>query len=158
MTPDSPPAKPIDDRQNEISAPTASQVMWDKQNVKIINPAGNIPADKEKKRKFFEEMIKAASETMVGHVMDGSERRCPIASSDSEDDVKITGTEEISSYVFNPLTFQQRRVICERTSLEMRKEQLNHTNVGEKMLARPPSVRSVKSDGNCFFQSNDLSA
>ena len=135
-----------------MSAPTASQVMWDKQNVKIINPAGNIPADKEKKRKFFDEMIKAASETKVGHIMGGSEKRCAIASSDSEDDVKITGTEEKSSYVFNPLTLQQWRVICECTSLEMRKEQLNHTNAGEKMLARPPRVRSVKGDGNCFFR------
>ena len=98
---------------NEMSAPTASQVMWNKQNVKIINPVGNIPADKEKKRKFFDEMIKAASKTKVGHVMAGSENRCAIASSDSEDDVKITGTEEKSSYVFNPLTLQQWRVICE---------------------------------------------
>ena len=78
----------------------------------------------------------------------------PIALSDSEDDVKITGVEEKSSNVFNPLTLQQRRVICERTSLEMPKEQLNHANVGEKMLARPPKVRTVKGDGNCFFQSN----
>ena len=61
VTTDSPPAKPIGDRQNEMSAPTVSQVMWDKQNVKIIDPAGNIPADKEKKRKFYDEMIKAAS-------------------------------------------------------------------------------------------------
>ena len=60
--------------------------------------------------------------------------------------------EEKSSYVFNPLTLQQRRVICEQTSLEMRKEQLSHANVGEKMLARPPKVRTVKGDGNCFFR------
>ena len=157
VTTDSPPAKPISDRQNEMSAPTASQVMWDKQNVKIINPAINIPADKEKKRKFFNEMIKAASETKVGHVTGGSEKRCAIASSDSEDDVKITGVEEKSSYVFNPLTLQQRRVICERTSLEMRKEQLNHTNAGEKMLARPSRVRTVKGDGNCFFRAMAIS-
>ena len=118
----------------------------------MINAAGNIPADKEKKMKFFDEMIKAASETKVGQITGGCEKRCPIASSDSEDDVKITGVEEKSSYVFNPLTLQQRRVICERTSLEMRKEQLGHANVGEKMLARPPKVRTVKGDGNCFFR------
>ena len=152
VTTDSPPAKPIGDRRNEMSALTVSQVMWDKQNVKIINPVGNIPADKEKKRKFFDEMIKAASETKVGHVTGGSKKRCTIASSDSEDDVKITGMEEKSSYVFNPLTLQQRRVICERTSLEMRKEQLNHINAEEKMLARLPRVRTVKGDGNCFFR------
>ena len=150
--PDSPPAKPIGNRQNDISAPPALQVKWEKQNVKIINPAGNIPADKEKKRKFFDEMIKGASETKVGHVTGGSEKRDTIASSDSEDDVKITGVEEKSSYVFNTLTLQQRRVICECTSLEMCKEQLNYTNIGEKMLARPPKVRSVKGDGNCFFR------
>ena len=57
MTPDSPPAKPIGDRWNDISTPPALQVKWDKQSVKMINPAGNIPADKEKKRKFFDEMI-----------------------------------------------------------------------------------------------------
>ena len=90
----------------------------------------------------------------VGQIAGGCEKRGPIASSDSEDDVKITGVEEKSSYVFNPLTFQQHRVICERTSLEMHKEQLNHANVGEKMLVRPPKVRTVKGDGNCFFQSN----
>ena len=56
----------------------------------MINPAGNIPADKEKKRKFFDDMIKAASETKVGQVTGGCENRGPIASSDSEDDVKIT--------------------------------------------------------------------
>ena len=150
--PDSPPAKPIGDRHNDISAPPASQVQWYQQNVKMINPAGKIPADKEKKMKFFDEMTKAASETKVGQITGGCEKRGPIASSDSEDDVKITGVEEKSSYVFNPLTLQQRRVICERTSLEMRKEQLNHANVGEKMLARPPKVRTVKGDGNCFFR------
>ena len=53
-TPDSPHAKPIGNRQNDISAPPASQVQWDQQNVKMINPAGNIPADKEKKMKFFD--------------------------------------------------------------------------------------------------------
>ena len=157
VTPDSPPAKPIGDRQNDILAPPVSQAKWDKQNVKIINPAGNIPANKEKKRKFFDEMIKEASETNVGHVTGGSEKRGPIASSDSEDDVKITGMEEKSSYVFNPLTLQQQTVICERTSLEMYKKQLNHTNVGERMLARPPKVRSVKGDGNCFFRAMVIS-
>ena len=58
------------------------QVKWDQQNVKMINPAGNIPADKEKKRKFFDEMIKAASETKMGQVTGGCEKRGPIASSD----------------------------------------------------------------------------
>ena len=52
-TPDSPPAKPIGDRRSNISTPAASQVKWDQQNVKMINPAGNIPADKEKKRGNF---------------------------------------------------------------------------------------------------------
>ena len=88
-------------------------------------------------------MIKAASETKAGQVTGGCEKRGPIASSDSEDDVK-TGVEEKSSYVFNPLTPQQRRVICEQTSLEMLKEQLNHTNVGEKMLANPPKSKNCK--------------
>ena len=150
--PDSPPAKPIGDRQNDIRTPPASQVKWDQENVEMINPAGNIPADKEKKMKFFDGMIKAASETKVGQITSGCEKRCPVASSDSEDDMKITGVEEKSSYVFNPLTLQQRRVICERTSLEMCKEQLSHANVGEKMLARLPKVRTVKGDGNCFFR------
>ena len=102
-------------------------------------------------------MIKAASKTKVGQVTGESEKRGPIASSDSEDDVKITGMEEKSSYVFNPLTLQQWRVICEQTSLEMCKEQLNHANIGEKMLARPPKVRSVKGDGNCFFRAMAIS-
>ena len=57
VTPNSPPAKPIGNRRSDFSAPPASQVKWDQQNVKMINPAGNIPADKEKKRKFFDEMI-----------------------------------------------------------------------------------------------------
>ena len=51
--------------------------------------------------KFLDEMIKAASETKVGQITSGCEKRCPIASSDSEDDVKITGVEEKSSYVFS---------------------------------------------------------
>ena len=68
----------------------------------MINPAGNIPADKEKKRKFFDEMIKAASKTKMGQVTGGCEKRGPIPSSDSEDDVKNTAVEEKSSYVFNP--------------------------------------------------------
>ena len=41
--------------------------------------------------------------------------------SDSDDDVKITGVQELSNYVFNPLTIQQRRIICERISLQMQK-------------------------------------
>ena len=59
----------------------------------MINPTENILADKEKKRKFFDEIIKAASKTKVGQVTGGCEEG-PIASSDSEDDVKITGVEE----------------------------------------------------------------
>ena len=55
--PDSPPAKPIGDRGKDFLAPPAWEVKWDKQNVKIINPTANIPADKEKKRKFFDDMI-----------------------------------------------------------------------------------------------------
>ena len=65
----------------------------------MINPAGNIPADKEKKRKFFDEMIKAASERKVGQVTGGCEKSGPIASKDSEDDVKMTGVEEKSRCV-----------------------------------------------------------
>ena len=84
--------------------------------------------------------------------MGGSEKRDTIPSSDSDDDVKITGVKEKSSYVFNPLTLQQWRVICECTSLEMCKEQLNHTNIGKKVLTSPPKVRTVKGDGNCFFR------
>ena len=59
--PASPPAKPIGNRRNDISAPPALQVQWDQQNVKMINPAGKIPADKEKKMKFFDEMTKEFS-------------------------------------------------------------------------------------------------
>ena len=78
-TPNSPPAKLIGDRRNHIPTPPASQVKWDQENVKMINPAGNIPADKEKKMKFFDEMIKAASETKVGQITGGCEKRCHIA-------------------------------------------------------------------------------
>ena len=53
------------------------QVKWDQQNVKMINPAGNIPADKEIKRKFFDEMIKAVSETKVGQITGGCEKEMP---------------------------------------------------------------------------------
>ena len=60
VNPDSPPAKPIGDRRNDISAPPASQVQWYQQNVKMINPAGKIPADKEKKMKFLNEMTKGS--------------------------------------------------------------------------------------------------
>ena len=52
-TPDSPPAKPIGDRQSDISAPPALQVKWDQQNVKMINPAGNIPVTRRKRKIFL---------------------------------------------------------------------------------------------------------
>ena len=147
----SPPAKPIGDKRN-ISAPLPpSQIRWNEQNVKMINPSGNIPSDKEKKTKFFNEMIRvAADENIVRDNSDGCSDHTQ--QSDSDDDVKITGVQELSNYVFNPLTIQQRRIICERISLQMRKENLNHSNVGEKILSRSPKVRSVKGDGNCFFR------
>ena len=147
----SPPAKPIGDKRN-ISAPLLpSQIRWNEQNVKMINPSGNIPSDKEKKTKFFNEMIRVAADENIVHD-NSDECREHTQQSDSDDDVKITGVQELSNYVFNPLTIQQRRIICERISLQMRKENLNHSNVGEKILSRSPKVRYVKGDGNCFFR------
>ena len=112
---------------------------WNEQKVKMINPSGNIPSDKEKKTKFFNEMIKvAADENIVRDNSDGCSNHTQ--QSDSDDDVKVTGVQENSNYVFNPLTIQQHRIICERISLQMRKENLNHSNVGEKILSRSPKV------------------
>ena len=147
----SPPAKPIGDKRNISSPLPPSQIRWNKQEVKMINPSGNIPSDKEKKTKFFNEMIKvAADENIVRNNSDGCSNHRK--HSDSDNNVEVTGVQENSNYVFNPLTIQQRRIICERISLQMRKKNLNHSNVGEKILSRSPKVRSVKGDGNCFFE------
>ena len=109
---------------------------------------------RRKRWNFFDEMIKAASETKVGQITGGCEKRGPIASSDSEDDVKITGVEEKSSYVFNPLN-------TSATESNMWADIIrNAQRTAEPRKCRGKDVSKATQSKNCerwwklFFQSN----
>ena len=73
---------------------------------------------------------------------------------DNDDDgsIEIINMKTTSGYIFNPLTIQQQKVICECTGLIYRKNKLNLSEQSENMATQPPKVRMIKWDGNCFFR------
>ena len=61
-----------------------------------------------------------------------------------------------AGYIFNPLTVQQRKVICECMGLIYRKDELHFSEHSKNMGTRPPKVRTIKGDGNCFFRAMSI--
>ena len=118
----------------------------------MINAAGNIPADKEKKMKIFRWNDKDSIRNKGGTNYWWMWKEVSYCLKRQWGWCENNWRGRKSSYVFYPLTLQQRRVICERTSLEMRKRTAQPRKCRGKMLARPPKVRTVKGDGNCFFR------
>jgi len=119
--------------------------------VKIITPSKqHVKINKDrlklKKNNFFNKMIAEAD-----NLSQNSERK-PADDSGDDDSIEIVDIQSTSGYTFNPLTIQQRKSICERTEIQYREDDLNLSNFGELMGTRPPKVKTIKGDGNCFFR------
>ena len=148
----SPPAQPIRDQSDNVIPPSQTENKWAKRNVKLITTSQesvkqNQESIKLKKNIFFQKMIsesnKFADELNKGDTEDAT---------DEDDDIAVVNINDTPSYIFNPLSVQQRKLICKRTGLIYRKDDLNFSNEGENMGTRAPKVRTIKGDGNCFFR------
>ena len=101
-------------------------------------------AQKIRRDDFFDQMIKV-NELPDLTPRDGTE------SSDS--DVTILNVQQSGlDFTFLPLTFTQRKAVCDRVSLIMCKTNIPHCQVGEKLEMREPHVSRIKGDRNCLFR------
>ena len=134
----SPPAKPIGDNRSEEIPPSSSEIQWREKKVKIITPSKD-PHTRKEKNNFLNSMVANVKNNLS-----------PLTEQD--DEVQMVAFKKECNYIFTPLTVQQRRVICERTSLVFRKAELNFSNINDTLGTRSPKVRAIKGDGNCFFR------
>ena len=110
---------------------------------------------KKRKDKFFNKMLRV---NKVQQIEDKSDldllsSRLPDLTSDTDSDVTITDVNEKNGFKFVPLLFNQRKAVCQRINLIIRKTDMGHSQVGEMLKAREPRVMRVKGDGNCLFRS-----
>ena len=154
---ESPPAKPIGDRSQDVIPPSETEKNWAEKKVKIITPSQDPVKDrlKLKKNKFFNKIV-SESNSLSQHPGKQTEYK-PDSNhngndDDDDDSVEFINMKSLAGYIFNPLTVQQRKVICERTGLIYRKDKLHFSEHSENMGTRPPKVRTIKGDGNCFFR------
>ena len=104
---------------------------------------------KQKVRKdyFFEQMLK------VNELPDLTPSHTEnIDSSDSDDLTIISKQPAGEDFTFLSLLYSNRKAVCNRVSLILRKMNIPHSQVSEKLLTREPCVTKVKGDGNCLFQ------
>ena len=111
--------------------------------------------EKSKKYDFFSQMLQVQhrekSADMKNH--ESSEPSVlPDLPSDTDSDLTITDVKEGNSFKFIPLLVNQRKAVCQRIGLEMRKMNMAHSQVGENLDSRVPRVTCVKGDGNCLFR------
>ena len=101
---------------------------------------------KQKVRKddFFEQMLK------VNKLLDLTPSCTENFDSSDSDDLTIMSEQHAGEdFTFLPLIYSNRKAVCNRVSLIMRKTNIPHSQVAEKLLAQEPCVTRVKGDGNC---------
>ena len=119
----------------------------------------------QKKRKdtFFDQMLsvnnylpdlpeKVSTLEKPGDSSEVSKKEKCENSDSSDSDIQVLGSKEGDSFEFHPLHLHHRKSICQRVSLIMRKTEMAHSQVGEKLEKREPRVARVKGDGNCLFR------
>ena len=79
------------------------------------------------------------------------EKEKPENGDSSDSDIKVLHSEEGDSFEFHPLQLNHRKTISQRVSVILRKTEMAHSQVGEKLYTREPRVSKVKGDGNCLF-------
>ena len=99
----------------------------------------------QKKRKddFFQQML---HDDLV------SPPSLPQSCSDSDDVTVINVQTAGDNFIFLPLVMANRKAVCDRVSLIMRKMNIPHSQVGEKLGTQEPCVTRVKGDSNCLFR------
>ena len=103
--------------------------------------------EKVRKDQFFSQMMK------VNELPDLTPSpTLPIDTSDS-DDITVLGSQPAGDdFTFLPLMYANRQAVCKRVSLIMRKTNIPHSQIGEKLSTREPRVTKIKGDGNCLFR------
>ena len=91
-------------------------------------------AQKIRKDDFFEQMMKVNELPNIS-------------------DITVLKVEQSGEdFTFLPLILTQRKTVCDRVSLIMRKTNIPHSQVGEKLGTREPRVTRIKGDGNGLFR------
>ena len=111
--------------------------------------------EKRRKDKFFNQMLRVNKVQQIEDKsnLDLLSSKLPDLTSDTDSDVTITDVNEKNGFKFVPLLFNQRKAVCQRINLIVRKMDMGHSQVGEMLKAREPRVTRVKGDGNCLFRS-----
>ena len=100
-------------------------------------------AQKIRKDDFFEQMMK------VNELPDIT----PDRNKTSNSDITVLKVEQSGEdFTFLPLVLTQRKAVSNRVSLIIRKTNIPHSQVGEKLGTREPRVTRIKGDGNCLFR------
>ena len=108
--------------------------------------------EKSKKDDFFSQMLQVQNVEKTADLNNPEPSVLPDLLSDTDSDLAITDVKEGNSFKFIPLLVIQRKAVCQRIGLEMRKTNMAHSQVGENLESRVPRVTRVKGDGNCLFR------
>ena len=108
--------------------------------------------EKSKKDDFFSQMLQVQYAEKSVDMKNAEPSVLPDLQSDTDSDLAITDVKEGNSFKFIPLLVNQRKAVCQRTGLQMRKTNMAHSQVGENLDSRVPRVTCVKGDGNCLFR------
>ena len=115
---------------------------------------------KDRKDEFYQQMMSVTEDSSLPDLPESVEKpsqKSLFTSDDSpvssdSDDVAILEVKQQSSFKFLPLQYNQRKAVCERISIIIRKTEMAHSQVGENLHTREPRVTRVKGDVNCLFR------
>ena len=107
---------------------------------------------KSKKDDFFSQMLQGQHVEKTADLNNPEPSVLPNLPSDADSDLAITDVKEGNSFKFIPLLVNQRKAVCQRSGLKMRKTNMAHSQVGDNLDFRVPRVTHVKRDGNCLFR------
>ena len=108
--------------------------------------------EKSKKDDFFSQMMQVQHAEKSADMKNPDPSVLPDLPSDTDSDLAITDVKEGNSFKFIPLLVNQRKAVCQRIGLEIRKTNMAHSQVGENLESRVPRVTHLKGDGNCLFR------
>ena len=115
---------------------------------------------KDRKDKFYEQMLSVGEDSTLPDLTETKDQNvrkeslftCDDSPNSSDSDVAILDVKEGKSFKFLPLQYNNRKAICDRIALIIRKTEMGHSQVGESLDTREPRVTCVKGDGNCLFR------
>ena len=150
-----PLSTPLDSVQKAVEKKVKKKRSLAEQRMRKCNER-NKERNHQKKRKdnFFEQMLSVNSELPDLNVTDkkSPEKEKPENGDSSDSDIQVLHSKEGDSFEFHPLQLNHRKAISQRVSVILRKTEMAHSQVGEKLYTREPRVSKVKGDGNCLFR------